>query len=65
MASIIPGACSCQASDPFAPVAGSESATPAADLWQLVRKSGEFSSLDRQPQVRYEGFLLWLPVLMD
>ena len=49
MVGIIPSACSCQASDPFAPVAGSESATPAADLWQLVRKSGEFSSLDRQP----------------
>ena len=44
MASIIPWACSCQASDPFAPVAGSESATPAAVVWQLVRKSGEFSS---------------------
>jgi hypothetical protein len=42
---IIPGACSCQASDSFAPVAGSESATPAAAaVWQLVRKSGEFSS---------------------
>jgi hypothetical protein len=42
MASIIPWACSCQASDPFAPVAGSESATPAAAVW-LGRKSGEFS----------------------
>jgi hypothetical protein len=44
MVGIVPGACSCQASDPFAPVAGSESATPAAPVWQLVRKSGEFSS---------------------
>jgi hypothetical protein len=43
MDSIIPWACSCQASDPFAPVAGLESATSAA-VWQLVRKSGEFSS---------------------
>jgi hypothetical protein len=42
MASIIPGACSCQASDPFAAVAVSEPAMAA--LWQLVRKSGEFSS---------------------
>ena len=42
MASIVPGACSCQAFDPFAAVVVSEPATPA--LWQLVRKSGEFSS---------------------
>ncbi len=44
MASIIPWACSCQASDPFAPAARSGSAPPAAAVWQLVRKSGEFSS---------------------
>ncbi|MEY2604600.1 MAG: hypothetical protein QOH31_2395 [Verrucomicrobiota bacterium] len=44
MASTFPAACSCQASDPFGLVVGSESATPAAALWQLVRKSGEFSS---------------------
>jgi len=43
MASIIPAACSCQAFDSFAAVAVSEPATPAA-VWQLVRKSGEFSS---------------------
>ena len=44
MVGIVPGASSCQASDPFAPVAGSELATPAAALWQLGRKSGAFSS---------------------
>ena len=43
MVGIVPGASSCQAFDPFGAVAASESATPAA-VWQLVRKSGEFSS---------------------
>ncbi len=42
MASIIPGACSRQASDPFVAVAVSEPAMAA--LWQLVQESDDFSS---------------------